>query len=72
MHWPLLKSIFYDLGNLKYLILTAPTFAETSLKVTKEVVRFSDIIELVGDDTFQKVYNTGTYTDWSKRSNVTW
>ena len=55
-----MKSIFYGLGNSKYLILRASTFAETSLKATEEVVRVSNIVEPVGDDTFQKLHDAGS------------
>ena len=54
--------------NSKYFILVASTSVETSLKATEEVVRFSDIVELVGDDTFQKLYNAA----WLGRSNLIW
>ena len=55
-----LKSIFYGLVSSKYLILTAPTFEKTSLKATEEVVKFSNIVEPIADDTFQKLYDAGS------------
>lgn len=71
LHRSLLKSIVNGLDYLKYLIVTASSFVQTSLKVTEEVVKFSDIVKPVDDDTFQKLYNAGSQTDWSKRSNIT-
>ena len=57
MHRALLKPMFYGLDNLKYLILTTTTTAKARWKVTEEVVRFSDVVEPVGNDTLQKLYN---------------
>lgn len=71
LHRSLLKSIVNGLDYLKYLIVTASSFVQTSLKVTEDVVKFSDIVKPVDDDTFQKLYNAGSKTDWSKRSNIT-
>ena len=54
-----MEPIFYSLDNAQDMIFTASIFAETSLKATEEVVLFSDAVELVGDDTFQKLYSPG-------------
>ena len=56
----LLKSTVYGLVSSKYLILTASTFGKTSLKVTEEVVKFSNIVEPIADDTYQKLYDAGS------------
>ena len=56
----LLKSIFHGLVSSKYLILTASTFGETSLKATEEVVKFSNIVEPIADNTFHKLYDAGS------------